>query len=103
MGLSPAATSLLAAMAAGATLKVHRTLDGAKEYRLHPLDGPASTVEPALVTDLLRRGVLQSNMKFPAATFILTENGRAQAAKLVDSAPAPLTSRNYATGRSNQT
>ena len=102
-GLSSAAASLLGAMASGATLKVHRTLDGAKEYRLHPLDGPAATVDAALVTDLLRRGVLQSNMKFPAATFILTENGRAQAAKVVDSAPAPLTSRNYATGRSNQT
>ena len=64
------------AMAGGATLKVHRTLDGRKEYRLHHLQGGSDSVEPALVDRLLQRGWLDSNMKFPAATFLLTDAGR---------------------------
>ncbi|MEZ4610930.1 MAG: hypothetical protein R2838_11930 [Caldilineaceae bacterium] len=59
---------------------MHRTLDGAKEYRLHPPDGPASTVGAALVTDLLRRSCRQHEV--PAATFILTEHGRAQSGQI---------------------
>ncbi len=35
------------AAAAGDRLKVHRTLDGAKRYRLHRLDGDAGIAEIA--------------------------------------------------------
>ncbi len=55
----------------GDVLKVHRTVDGAKEYLLHPLDGaPALAVRADDVEALVRGGLIASNMKFPAATFV---------------------------------
>jgi hypothetical protein len=69
---------ILAALQAGCYLKIHRTLDGAKVYRLHcPADGETGgEVLPAPAVDALERhGYLQSNMKFPAATLLLTERG----------------------------
>lgn len=62
-------------MRAGAALKVHRTLDGEKVHRLHPLDGEPENVERALVESLVGLGLIQSNLKFPAATYVLTDAG----------------------------
>ena len=71
---------LLQAMAAGAMLKVHRTVDGGKVYRLHPLSVAAGVlVAEADVTRLQEFGLVESNMKFPAAVFLLTEKGLALA------------------------
>lgn len=67
---------LLAAMAGGWTLKAHRYLDGRKEFRLHALDGASQTVQPETVQALVERGWIDSNKKFPAATFWLTTVGR---------------------------
>ena len=76
MALTPRQLQLLAALRAGDTLKVHRTLDGAKQHRLHPLDGsPACDVDEADVEALLAARLIASNMKFPAATFLLNEGG----------------------------
>ena len=67
---------LLAAIAGGDTLKVHRTVDGEKVYRLHPLDGlPEIGVVPKDAEALLTQGLIDSNMKFPAATFLITPKG----------------------------
>ena len=66
-------------MAGGWTLKSHRYLDGGKVYRLHPLDGPAATVRRATVELLQNHGLIDSNKKFPAATYWLTEKGQALA------------------------
>lgn len=67
---------LLAAVAAGDTLKVHRTVDGEKVYRLHPLDGsPEIEVASRDAEALLAQGLIESNMKFPAATFLITPKG----------------------------
>jgi hypothetical protein len=69
---------LLVALAAGSTLKAHRTVEGAKIYRLHSLHGAATEeIAPADVEALQRRGLVESNMKFPAAVFLLTERGAA--------------------------
>lgn len=68
--------ALLRKMAEGATLKVHRELDGSKVHRLHPLSGPVQTVDDDAVWGLKRRGLIESNMKFPVATYLLTEKGR---------------------------
>lgn len=68
--------ALLARIANGGTLKCHRYIDGVKVYRLHLLDG---TVEmpSAKVVDQLKRGHhIDSNKKFPAATYLLTDKGR---------------------------
>src|SRR5690606_33694575 len=75
---------LLLAVAAGDVLKVHRTLDGDKAWRLHPLDGSEPwQVEPKDAEALLARGLIDSNMKFPAATLLITPKGikAAKAAK----------------------
>ncbi len=66
---------ILRAMLAGATLKAHRDLDGAKTHRLHPLVGPPELVDRATVESLRQHGLIASNMKFPAATYVLTERG----------------------------
>ena len=70
---------ILAALQAGCYLKIHRTLDGAKVYRLHCSDDAGTSrveeLPPAEVDALERHGYLQSNMKFPAATLLLTQRG----------------------------
>jgi len=93
--LSAKERSLLCALAAGATLKVHRDLDGHKVHLLHPLDGPAQSVDDDVVSGLVRRGLIDSNMKFPAATYLLTEKGGQVAASLADDDSLPLSSRSY--------
>jgi hypothetical protein len=75
MKLPPEPARILRAMAAGATLKAHRTVDGDKTHQLHPLNGPAQTVPRADVDFLKDHGLIRSNMKFPAATYLLTERG----------------------------
>jgi len=75
----------------GTALKSRRTMDGDKAYNLHPLNGgPAQTVPRRAVEGLLRGGLIRSNQKFPAATFLLTERGRAAAEALGASGPPPL-------------
>ena len=75
----PTHRHILRAMLDGAALKAHRTLDGEKTYTLHPLDGTDEIVERAAVETLKRHGLIISNMKFPAATYGLTEEGLALA------------------------
>lgn len=70
---------VLAALARGATLKAHRSLDGTKVHRLHPLAGGAvQTIDRVTVAGLHRMGLIESNKKFPAATYLLTDKGRQQ-------------------------
>ncbi len=76
MKLSYTQTAVLRALAAGDTLKSHRFLDGAKFFKLHGLDGAEQAVRCTTVHALQRRGLITSNQKFPAATFLLTEKGR---------------------------
>ncbi len=72
MNLDAEQQRILNAMRDGATLKAHRTLDGAKTHVLHPLAGPPETVSSVAVDALKRRGLIASNMKFPAAVYRLT-------------------------------
>jgi hypothetical protein len=67
---------ILRAVVRGWTLKAHRDLEGGKIYRLHPLEGEAEVVRAEAVQGLVDRGLVDSNKKFPAATFWLTELGR---------------------------
>lgn len=75
--LTPAQRALLAAMAAGQRLKDHRDIDGRKRHALHQADDPETPVNPADVEALVEAGLISSNKKFPAATYWLTEAGRA--------------------------
>lgn len=76
MGLPPEAIQLLKALQQGATLKTHRTLDGAKIHKLHPLHGDAIMIKVGTVRTLERRSWIQSNLKFPVATYLLTAAGQ---------------------------
>ena len=70
--LTHAQQALLDAVRRGDVLKAQRTLDGAKQHTLHPLDGaPAYTVADRDVEPLVRAGFIASNLKFPAATYVL--------------------------------
>ncbi len=94
MKLSPAETELLTALAGGYHLKTHRTLDGTKVSRLHAADGAVVREIPAKVVQrLARRGLLVDNMKFPAATYLLTEEGARLASTLTREGNSPLTTR----------
>lgn len=73
MALTTAQRDLLEAMRDGATLKVHRELDGQKIHLLHPLAGDPLPIPAGLVDSLRDRGLIQSNLKFPAATYLLTD------------------------------
>lgn len=73
MQLSQVQRNLLSAMAGGSTLKAHRGLDGEKQHLLHPLHGEPQPVSAGLVESLRDRGLIQSNLKFPAATYVLTD------------------------------
>ena len=97
MRLTGAQRALLGALQQGDRLKVHRTLDGGKCYQLHRLDNSGSAeVDGALVDGLVRAGLIESNLKFPAAAFLLTDKGVATAAGITGSAQAPAGPRNFA-------
>ena len=93
MKLSPTQQKVLHALMRGSTLKSHRYLSGAKVYKLHALDGAVETVRRPTVDCLRREGLIDSNKKFPAATYLLTVKGKTIAAQLSDAPTRPLSAR----------
>jgi hypothetical protein len=74
---------VLRSMLHGSQLKSHRSMDGAKVYHLHAIeDGAARTVTATTVEQLRNLGLISSNMKFPAAVYLLTHSGATVAYKL---------------------
>lgn len=71
---------VLLALASGCALKSQRDVEGMKMYQLYPLGHPAETMARATIEYLQDQGLIDSNKKFPAATYWLTEKGRALAA-----------------------
>lgn len=67
---------VLSAMAQGNFLKSHRDLDGSKVFKLHTPSGQVEIIPSSLVHSLREKGWIDSNKKFPVATFWLTEAGR---------------------------
>jgi len=67
---------ILTAIHGGNHLKGHRYLDGTKAYRLHDAHGAViAAVDGADVSALEARGMIASNMKFPASVYLLTADG----------------------------
>lgn len=95
--MSPTERHVLRSLAAGWTLKAHRTLDGEKTYRLHPLgEAQAQQVQPGAVESLRDHGLIDSNKKFPAATYLLTDKGRQTLLELGEDVQSlPLTARGW--------
>jgi hypothetical protein len=79
MNLTDPQRRILRSMANGDFLKAHRDLEGDKAFKLHPREGATERVDRADVDALVEAGLIDSNKKFPAATFWLTEKGRAAA------------------------
>jgi hypothetical protein len=82
MNLSKTQQRVLVALANGYFLKSHRYLDGAKVHKLHSLAGSAETIRRTTVEHLCNQGLIDSNKKFPAATYWLTEKGKLVAVAL---------------------
>ena len=83
MRLSDTHKRILSAMSGACFLKSHRDIEGNKVYKLHPLEGPEQIVPARVVDDLVEQGLIDSNKKFPAATYWLTEKGKVFVATLV--------------------
>ena len=94
MKLSKEEENVLRCLIKGDTLKSHRDIDGAKAYKLHPLDGLPALVDHQVVDRLKKQGLIGSNQKFPAATYLLTDKGKQQAKLLEPEANGPLSARN---------
>ena len=67
---------LLRAIAAGARLRDQRDIEGGKSFRLYGDDGSSVLIDPNDVAALVEAGLLDSNKKFPAATYWVTDAGR---------------------------
>ncbi len=93
MKLSTAQTEVLQALISGSTLKAHRYLNGEKVYRVHPLAGQPKPIERKTVDSLKQHQLIDSNKKFPTATYILTERGKAVAMSLTQTDSVPLSAR----------
>ena len=85
--------ALLSALIAGAVLKAHRTMNGTKTHKVHRAGQPPQLVNEQVVRRLESQQLIQSNMKFPAATYLLTEEGAAVARQLAGIEEKPLTAR----------
>ena len=96
MQLSATHKHILGELARGSRLQDHRDLEGGKLYKLHSLDNAGGiAIAAASVAYLQRHKLIESNMKFPAATYLLTDKGAAIAAPLTTGQNLPLASRNY--------
>ncbi|MGD2077194.1 MAG: hypothetical protein PVH18_02350 [Chloroflexota bacterium] len=63
-------------MSRGEALRSHRDIEGNKYFRLHQPDGDWREVNANDVHALRAARLIDSNKKFPVATFWLTEGGR---------------------------
>ena len=90
-----AEVTVLTALQCGAVLKVHRTMDGAKIHKLHRHGESPTVVASAVVQRLIRKKLLQSNMKFPAATYLLTNQAVDLMADCKPQISSPLTAYNH--------
>jgi hypothetical protein len=85
---------VLRALVSGYQLKSHRYLDGEKVYTLHDTATDATQPVPVAAVDRLRDlGLIAGNMKFPAATYLLTAEGERVAASLTTSPLRPILAR----------
>ena len=73
MRLSQTQQAVLEAMLRGELLRSHRDIDGHKVFRLHQTGSQSYPVSPDDVHKLRAAGLIDSNKKFPVATFWLTE------------------------------
>ena len=88
--LSEPQRRLLALIAGGARLKDHRDIEGGKRYALTIDSADPIVVEAKQVEGLVARGLIDSNKKFPSATYWLTDAGKQAAAAMAADRHGPL-------------
>lgn len=86
--------SILRALVSGYQLKSHRYMDGQKVYTLHNTSDDSTQPVPVASVERLRDlELIAGNMKFPAATYLLTAKGARVAASLTTTPLRPILSR----------
>ena len=75
--LLPVQVQILHSLNSGTMLKVRRDLEGHKDFILSTPDGMCRTVARDMIEPLIEQGLIDSNKKFPSATYWLTDAGRA--------------------------
>ena len=90
--------SVLEWMAHGAVLKIHRDVDGSKRYLVHPLDGAPIPIGSVTISRMKRTGLICSNQKFPASTYLLTEKALALLNLTEQDGPIPISPRGFPPG-----
>ena len=88
--LSEPQRRLLAQIAGGARLKDQRDIEGGKRFTLTVDTADSSVIEGVLVEVLVARGLIDSNKKFPSATYWLTDSGKRVATDLAADRHGPL-------------
>ena len=88
--LSEPQRKLLAQIAGGARLKDHRDIEGGKRFTLTIETADAIVVEATWVEGLVARGLIDSNKKFPSATYWLTDAGKGAVAAMSADRHGPL-------------
>jgi hypothetical protein len=80
----------------GGMLRSQRSLDGDKVYHLVTEDGVKTVVDYVVVHNMRAKRLIETNHKFPAAAYLLTELGAQMAALLTPEQIAhPLTARGF--------
>lgn len=86
---------VLIAIFNGAALRSHRDLEGNKHYALYE-DAGEHKIGRKTVLDLRNKRLLETNHKFPSATFLLTDRGYKIASQLSQSdGTNPLRARDF--------
>ena len=75
---------IIKAMAEGRVLKSRRELDGKKEFIIQNANGQTEVISQNVVNRLRKNRLIDSNKKFPVATFWLTDLGQEVAKKMRD-------------------
>jgi hypothetical protein len=71
-------------------------MDGEKIYQLHAMDGSVrEEIGPDVMECLKEARLIDSNKKFPAASYLLTDRGREEASALIEGDISALGANNF--------
>ena len=87
---------LLSLLMQGWSLRSHRDIEGHKRFELRSLSGETQPVSLDVVQKMRKKRLIETNHKFPSATFLLTGHGEQVAQTVCDAiSNRPLTARKF--------